>query len=284
MDRIGNQEGPTGLSEGDTDRVAQLKEFSRLAVVPVIARLVPESPRWLAARGRARDALAIVEQLEVRAGIRPGSSVEPIAGGASGSGEDEGGEGWLSFRDLGLLWNRPYLGRTLCLWGYAYAFGFFTFGFLSWLPTVLEEVGLAEGRIQLYTTIMDLFAVPTAALTAYGFFRWSAKGTLVIYPAIAGVAMLAFAFLVRTMELSVGSLLPVGGLAFGFGTILLGIFGPYCSEVYPTEVRGTGTGWATGVSRLGAVTAIPVGGVLLSAGAPLFVQPLIFGVPFLWPW
>ena len=52
-------------------------------------------------------------------------------------------------------------------------------------------------------------------------------------------------------------------------------------EYVPAEIRGTGTGWATGVSRLGALSAIPVGGVLLSSGAPLYVQQLVFGVPLL---
>ena len=93
---------------------------------------------------------------------------------------------------------------------------------------------------------MDLFAIPSALLTAVLFFRWSTRKTLVLYPATAGVAMLVFSVLVWSGALTVVSLLVVGGVVFFFGTILLGIFGPYSAEVYPTEVRGTGSGlWAT---------------------------------------
>lgn len=35
------------------------------------------------------------------------------------------------------------------------------------------------------------------------------------------------------------------------------------------------------MSRFGAFTAIPVGGLLLSAGTPLFVHQLVFGLPLL---
>lgn len=73
----------------------------------------------------------------------------------------------------------------------------------------------------------------------------------------------------------------VGAVIFFFGTILLGIFGPYAAEVYPTEVRGTGSGWATGFSRFGAFLAIPLGGLFLGSGLPLFTHQLIFGIPLL---
>ncbi len=167
------------------------------------------------------------------------------------------------------------------LWSYAFGFGFFTFGFLTWLPTILKEAGFDESVIHLHATIMDLFAIPSALLTAFLFFRWSTKGTLVLYPAVGGVAMLAFSALVWSGTLSSVSLLVVGGTVFAFGTVLLGIFGPYSSEVYPTEIRGSGSGWAIGMSRFGALTAIPVGALILGSGVPLFVHQLVFGLPLL---
>ena len=101
------------------------------------------------------------------------------------------------------------------------------------------------------------------------------------YPAVAGLAMLVLSVLVWSGTLTVVSLLAVGGVVFFFGTILLGIFGPYSAEVYPAEIRGTGSGWATGISRLGALVAIPIGGLLQGSGVPLFAHQLVFGVPLL---
>lgn len=66
-------------------------------------------------------------------------------------------------------------------------------------------------------------------------------------------------------------------MIFATGAALAGLFPPYASEVYPTELRATGSGWATSFSRLGAVSGPIVGGAVLSAGLSTFGQTAIFG-------
>ena len=256
-----------------------------ILLVPLIARIVPESPRFLMARGRWTEALDIVRRLEARARVpapvptfAQARSDWPFARPSGGEGEGGGGGG-LALKGLGVLWGPRYRWRTLMLWVYAYTFGFFTFGFITWLPSVLKGTGLSAGEIHLYTTIMDLMAFPAAAVTAILFFWWSTKRTLVLYPAVAGAGMVLLAFLVAQGNLTPALLIGVGSLIFFFGATLLGIFGPYSAEVYPTEIRGTGSGWATGFSRFGAFTAIPLGGALLGSAIPLFAHQLVFGIP-----
>ncbi|MBI4306914.1 MAG: MFS transporter, partial [Chloroflexi bacterium] len=249
--------------------------------LPVIYWLVPESPRYLVSRGRSREAAEIVERLEKRAGIAPMGHEAALEGSDDPDSAEPAGEGSLSLKIIGELWKPRYRRRTLMLWSYAFGFGFFTFGFLTWLPTVLRQLGFDDGSIHLNTTIMDLFAIPSAIITALLFFYWSTKRTLTLYPIVAGAAMVVFSALVWNGTLNAAWLLLVGGVVFFFGTILLGVFGPYSAEVYPTTIRGTGSGWATGFSRFGALAAIPIGGLILSGGLPIYVHQLIFGIPLL---
>lgn len=260
--------------------------FSSILLVPLIAKFVPESPRFLVSKGRAGEARRIVERLEAskwrRASAFAHEMEESRMAGVAGTetvGAYQSGEGSVTLNNVGQLWKPEYRRRTLMLWTYAFAFGFFTFGFLSWLPSVLKAAGLTNDQVHLYTTLMDLTAFPAAVLTAFLYLRWSTKRVLTLYPFIAGVAMLVLAFLVMSQQLTPALVISVGAVIFFFGTILLGAFGPYSVEVYPTEIRGTGSGWATGFSRFGAFLAIPLGGLFLGSALPLFVHQLIFGIP-----
>ncbi|MBI2911272.1 MAG: MFS transporter [Chloroflexi bacterium] len=185
----------------------------------------------------------------------------------------------MSLKVIGSLWRKEHRRRTFMLWTYAFAFGFFTFGFLSWLPSVLKAAGLTDNQVALYTTLMDLTAFPAAALTAFLYFRWSTKGLLVLYPSLAGVAMVLLAALLWSGQMTGALIIATGAVIFFFGTTLLGVFGPYAAEVYPTEIRATGSGWALGFSRFGAFLAIPLGGLFLGTALPLFTHQLIFGIP-----
>ncbi|MBI2172396.1 MAG: MFS transporter [Chloroflexi bacterium] len=261
-------------------RALFLMGSSSYLIVILLAAFVPESPRFLLAKGKLAEAVHVVRRVE---GHRaPAHEIGGAAILGEGASEpQEAGEGGLTLTGFGQLWKRAYRRRTFMLWAYAFSFGFFTFGFLSWLPSVLKFAGLTDHEIGLYTTLMDLTAIPTAVLTAFLFFRWSTKGLLVLYPTLSGTAMILLAALLWSGQMTAALVISVGAVIFFFGTILLGIFGPYAAEVYPTEVRGTGSGWATGFSRFGAFLAIPLGGLFLGSGLPLFTHQLIFGIPLL---
>jgi putative MFS transporter len=62
-------------------------------------------------------------------------------------------------------------------------------------------------------------------------------------------------------------------------TAVVSMLSPYAAEVYPTELRGTGSGLAAASSKLGGVVAPPVIGALLTGVGGVFLPALITAVP-----
>lgn len=53
----------------------------------------------------------------------------------------------------------------------------------------------------------------------------------------------------------------------------------YVAQYYPTNIRSTGLGWASGVGRNGAIFGPMVGGTLLAMALPHQVNFLVLAVP-----
>lgn len=251
-----------------------------LAIIALIARYVPESVRFLIAQGRWEEAEEVVRRIERQAGLWPelapawirtdrdGSPPwAPPAPSPAGPGAPTG------------LFSAHLRARTLMSWVYGLTWGFFLFGFLTWLPSVLHRVGYAAGEAGAFGFVTNALAVPSAFLTAYLFLRWSTKWTLVAYPIIAGVAMLLFGYALQAGLAGPLILVALGGAIFFFGATLSGAYHPYTTEIYPVELRTTGAGWAAGLSRVGAVIGLALGGWLLAQGATPLLTYAIFGAP-----
>lgn len=155
-------------------------------------------------------------------------------------------------------------------------------GFLVWLPTYLARLGFVTHEASLYGTVINIIAVPSAIVTAILFERWSTKRTIALFSAIAGAVMLVFAAIAASGLLGQVLLVALGSVVTFFGvTIVMGAFPPYLTEIYPTELRATGSGSAISFGRIGAAIGIFVGGGLAGANAPAILLPVVFGIPIL---
>lgn len=224
-----------------------------------IWRWVPESVRYLAARGRLEEAHAIVSAMERRAG----REVTAVAVAPAQAGGDQR----LSFREL---WTPQFAKRTLVLWLLWFGIVYSYYGIFTWLPSLMVGQGHTVVKTFEYVLLMTLAQLPGYFTAAYLVDRLGRKATLASFLALSAACAYFFG-----QGGSSGSLLFWGSFMSFFNLGAWGVVYTYTPEMYPTRVRAYGSGWAAAVGRVGGILAPSVVGWLLAAGGAV---PQVFGM------
>ena len=224
----------------------------------VVRRGLPESVRFLELRGRTDEAEAAVRRFERAAGV-PSPPAQPDPGGAAPAPPAVRGR----------LWDEVHRTRTAALWTVWFGINFAYYGAFIWLPTLLVASGLSLVQSFGYTLLITLAQLPGYAVSAVLVEVWGRRPTLAVF--LAGSALGAGLFAVADGTATV--------LAFGMALSFfnLGAWGAVYAvtpEVYPTALRGTGSGAAAGFGRIASIAAPLCVPPLLDAGG----EGLVFGV------
>src|SRR5881397_3415463 len=148
--------------------------------VAYLRRALPESPRYLAERGRAAEADAIVRRVERAGGgalLTLAPAVAPTRAGRTRISE---------------LWSARYARRTAMLWTLWFGVVLTYYGIFLWIPSILATRGLSEVRSNEFFFLSTLAQVPGYFSAAWLVERWGRKPTLVAY--LLGTAVSAFMF------------------------------------------------------------------------------------------
>jgi putative MFS transporter len=216
--------------------------------VAYLRRALPESPRFLAERGRAPEADAIVRRVERAGGgalLTLAPAVPPTRGGRTRIAE---------------LWSGRYARRTAMLWILWFGVVLTYYGIFLWIPSILAARGLSEVRSNEFFFLSTLAQVPGYFSAAWLVERWGRKPTLVTY--LLGTAVAAYMF----GNAGAGSDAFVWAALLSFFNLgAWGIVYTYTPELYPTAVRATGAGVAAAVGRVGGIIGPYLTPVLVSS-------------------
>ncbi|MFC7596527.1 MFS transporter [Terrabacter sp. GCM10028922] len=206
-----------------------------IAVVLFLARLgLPESPRWLIDKGRRKEALTVARRYM--------DSSEEISDVVH-----EGDHTPLPQGSVKTLFSRQYWRATLFTSGFWFCAVAPYFAIATFADSVLEQYGLSGGlaggvglsAVALIAVVITVLLIDKAGrrvLTVPP--QWLCTALLAIIGLWAGAPPLLVLVLFLLFSF--------------FNAIYTTLTGIYPTEVFPTEIRGIGTGFAAAVSRIGA--------------------------------
>jgi putative MFS transporter len=229
-----------------------------LLISALLLRL-PESPRWLVAKGRLADADAVIREIEASA---TGSGIgDPGSENATGTGFRIPHP--ASRTRAAELLSPVYRQRTAIAWTLWAAAYFITNGLNNWMPTLYSSVyhlSLAQAlRAGTFNNIAQVavLLVCAFAIDRAGRRRWTVAGF------VAGAVLLAM--LGTFAAHSVVSVIVLVTISYGIVGSVNAVLYLYTPEIYPTRMRAIGTGAATCWLRLASAAAPILVGYLVTA-------------------
>jgi putative MFS transporter len=205
-------------------------------IVWALRFVLPESPRYLATHGRGKEALDVLEKMGI-----PGPT-EPLAQDAASDTKTD------PFAVVFKQFPKRVVAGMICF----SAFFGVAIGLGTWLPNIMTAKGFTITKSLTYTFGMTL-AVPCASLfMMYALDRYGRKITSVTAFICAGIMAIVFANAVSDTQLLVAGFVMIFFIQVAGNSMQI-----FASEVFPTNARASGFGWAAGVGRLATAGIVP---------------------------
>ncbi len=208
------------------------------AFVWLIRRALPESPRWLAQKGRLAEADEVLSKLESIVAKEYG---RPLPAPAEAEPVNTG-------HRFGELWAPPYRKRTamMSIFNAFQTVGFY--GFANWVPALLINKGITVTNSLLYSSFIAISAPIGPIIGLYIGDKFERKTMIVVTASAIMTCGLLFS------QMSGTALLVATGVVLTLASNMMSYsFHAYQTELFPTSIRTTAVGFVYSWSRLSAI-------------------------------
>jgi putative MFS transporter len=237
-----------------------------LAIV-VLNRWIPESPRFLFERGEDEAARGVMRRfgIQLEANAVPSRSTEDDAVPAP--------------RGFAALFRRGLGHHSSAVMLYGLGWGIVNWGFVTFLPTILRDVGMKASASALLFDAA-LVSIPGTVLVAWLYGKWSSRLSMIGFALLTAISLSAFALIGNDLTHATPAVIVMlTAVLMLSSTAVVSMLSPYAAEVYPTELRGTGSGLAAASSKLGGMIGPPLVGTLLTGVGGIAVPALVTALP-----
>ncbi|MDN5930589.1 MAG: MFS transporter [Pseudonocardia sp.] len=221
-----------------------------VTLLPLAYFKMPESPAWLASRGRLDEAQAV--------SARTGVPIHEETTTVDTEPAETGSAGFAG------LFGRSYLLPTIAL-GLLSATGLLlVYALNTWLPELMGRAGFTTNGSLAFLLVLNGGAVVGALVASRFADRFGPKRVVAASFLLGGVAMAML-----TAGLPLGVLLAfVAVVGLGTSGTQILIYG-FVATYYRTNVRSAGVAWCAGFGRLGGIGGPIIGGLLIAASLAL---------------
>lgn len=233
----------------------------------VMMRHLPESPRWLASRGRLDEAATAMVLIEQRVQAATGKPLPPLEAAPRTVIAKHGT--WME------LFSKAYRRRTLVIWVAWFATYFANYGLTTWLPTIYRTVFRLPLEDALnYGLITQAAGLFTSLACALLIDRVGRRVWFAIAFAGAAAALLTLWWIGPSSAERILVFAILTNLCVS--TLSLALY-LYTAELYPTRIRALGTATGTAWLRLASILGPQVFGNTVGSGS-IGAAFLVFGL------
>lgn len=230
--------------------------------LPILWKFLPESLMFLTKKGETEKVREIVQKIAPEQAIQPETTFklnEPVAGDDA---------------PLKALFQQGRTFSTMMFWVAFFMCLLMVYALGSWLPKLMIQAGYSLGASMIFLFALNIGGMVGAIGGGALADRFHLKPVLTTMFTVGAIALILLGF--NSPQMVLYGLIAIAGAATIGSQILLYTF---VVQFYPTAVRSTGMGWASGIGRIGAIVGPVLTGALLTFELPHQMNFLVIAIP-----